>query len=879
MVSLGELFSRIRGFLSGWRGEAELETELEAHLRLLADENVRRGMTKQAALEAARREFGGLEQTKEAYRRQRSVPVLEEFLRDVRLASRGLVKNPRFTLVAVVTLALGIGATAAVFSAVDRILFRSLPYPNDDRLVVFGLLAPIEPREFMLGADYLEWRSTQTPFVGVTSMRPGVAGCDLTEQNPIRLSCASVEATFLPVLGIQPLLGRNFTPAEDRPKQPRVALITYALWRSRFGSDPGVVNRTFSLDGQETRIVGVLPATFEMPTLAAADVLLPSALDESAQQRPNTGAVLRAFARLKPGVSARQATSALQPLFEKSLQYVPPMFRNEVHVSVRSLRDRQMQESRLASWILLGAVFAVLLLGCTNIANLLLARATVRAREVAVRVALGATRFRLVCQALTESLVLGVLGGGLGCAVAYALLRLFVAIAPDGIPHLKQASVDVRMLLFVLVISLLAGVFFGIAPALRRPSGEALTGKTAAGGTRGFLRQTLAGAQVAMSIVLLTGAGLLLRTLDRLESVHLGIETENVLIAKLTLGESGYREPAKQLVFFSDLETRLMAIPGVTWLGLSDTLPPSGGMRATIYSNIEVPGRARLAEGTGGMVGWRSVTPGYFAALSIPIVRGRAFQEEDLSPTATPIILSESLARQLFPGEDALGKSLRPRVESPWRTVVGVAADVKNNGLTEGADPEYYVPWKKDPEGDFRTGYFILRGPVDGQTLANWVRTAVAAADATLPVEVSTLRQRVSKLEDRPRFSASLLSLFATIGVFLAAIGIYGVVGFLVAQRTREIGIRMAVGASPAGVLQMVLFGTARWILAGVLAGLLASWFAARLMQSLLFEVRERDPFPLMLAVAVLLPVALAAAWIPARRAMRVDPLVALRYE
>ena len=879
MLPLREAFLRIRGFLSRRRRDTELELELENHLQLLVDANLRRGMAPQAAAEAARREFGGVEQAKEAYRRQSGVAPLEEFSRDVRFAARGLIKNPRFALVAVLTLALGIGATAAVFSAVDRILFRSLPYPNDDRLVAFGLLAPIEPREFMLATDYIEWRKSQTAFESMTSLTPGNGDCDLTEKNPERLTCAHVESTFLPTLGIQPLIGRNFTREEDVPHTSGVALISYALWRSRFAGSTEVVGRRISVDGHPTTIVGVLPARFEMPTLGQADILVPQALDEAALHPGGPQPVLRAFARLKPGVSARQAVSALQPLFEKSLQYVPPMFRSEVHLSVRSLRDRQVQDARLASWILLGAVFAVLLVGCTNVANLLLARATSREREVAVRVALGATRFRLVCQALTESVLLSTIGGGLGSMVAYALLRVFVAIAPDGIPHLKQASLDARVLVFVLFVSVLSGIFFGLAPAFRRPTAEALTGKTASGSARGTLRQTLAGAQVAMSIVLLAGAGLLLRSLERLESVQLGMETGGVLIAKLTLGQSGYPDAVRQLAFFGDLETKLKAIPGLASLGLSDTLPPSGGMQATIYSNIEIPGRARPAEGTGGMVGWRSVTPGYFAALDIPIVRGRAFQEEDRAPTANPIILSESLARQLFPGEDAIGKSIRPRVESPWRTVVGVAADVKNNGLAEAADPEYYVPWKLDREGYFRTGYFVLRGPVDMQILANWVRTEVAAADATLPVEISTLRQRVSKLEDRPRFSASLLSLFAGIGVFIAAIGIYGVVGFLVAQRTREIGIRMAIGASPGGVLRMVLSSTARWVLAGVFAGLLASWFCARLIQSLLFEVREHDPRSLLFAVAVLLPVAFAAAWIPARRAMRVDPLIALRYE
>src|SRR5262249_7973353 len=294
---------------------------------------------------------------------------------------------------------------------------------------------------------------------------------------------------------------------------------------------------------------------------------------------------------------------------------------------------------------------------------------------------------------------------------------------------------------------------------------------------------------------------------------------ENVLTAKVTLGDSRYPDAARQLAFFRNLEQRLQSIPGLTVLALSDSLPPAGAMQATIYSNMQIPGRPRIAEGTGGMVGWRSVLPGYFAAMGIPIVRGRAFQEDDRAPDSNSLILSESLAHELFPGEDALGKSVRPRLESPWRTVIVIAAEVRNNGLAAAADPEYYVPWKLGPEGYFRTGYFILRGPLSTQTLSSWIRTEVANVDPTQPVEISTMKQRVSKLADRPRFNAFLLSLFAAIGVFLAAIGIYGVVSFLVAQQTREIGIRVALGARPQGVLRMVLSNVARWICAGALVG------------------------------------------------------------
>ena len=798
---------------------------------------------------------------------------------DIRYALRMLANKPAFTIVAVLTLALGIGATSAVFSVVDRILFRSLPYPHDEQLVSFGLIAPIEPREFMLAKNYVEWRAVQTPFQSMTTFTPGVVDCDLTEQNPVRLDCALVESTFLPTFGIQPILGRNFTKEEDRPHPPHVALITYGLWRSRFASDPGVVGKSFLLDGQPTVVVGVLPADFEMPTLSKADIVVPQKLDEAALQRNGPQPVLRAFARLKPGVTIAQSAAALQPLFEKSLQFVPPQFRKEVRLSVRSLRDRQVADSKMASWILLGSVLAVLLVACTNVANLLLARASARQKELAVRAALGASAARLIRQSLTESFLLGIIGGTIGCWVAYSLLHLFEAIAPEGIPRLHQAGLDTRVVLFTLFVSLASGLLFGLAPATRKAAPELLTGREARQTSRGLLRQILVTSQVAVSLILLTGAGLLLESLWKLESVPLGLDTQSVVTAQIALAEYRYPDSQRQMAFLDELEARLRQMPGLTAMGISDTLPPYGGSQATIYSQIEVPGRPRASQGTGGMVGWRAVSPGYFSALGIPIRRGRAFQDQDRGPGENPVILSETLARKLFPNEDALGKSLRMRMDGPWCTVVGIAADVRNNGLAAPSDPEYYVPWKLDSEGYFRVAHITLRTPMNPATVANWVRQETASLDSSVPVTIETMNQRVGKLAERPRFNAVLLTLFAGMGVVLAAIGIYGVVGFLAAQRTQEIGVRMALGASPGAIWKIVMGSVAQWTIFGALLGLLGSWYAVKLLRSLLFDVSLRDPWPVVAAVILLLVAAFVAAALPARRAMRVDPIEALRYD
>ncbi|MGH9630913.1 MAG: ADOP family duplicated permease, partial [Bryobacteraceae bacterium] len=578
--------------------------------------------------------------------------------RDLRYAVRGLLRNPGFALTAIIAIALGIGATTAVFSVVDRILFRSLPYPDDDRLVSVGMAAPIEQHEFTLGTDYLEWRARQTPFEAFTSWS-GITDCDLTEQEPLRLSCAQVESTFLPTLGIQPAAGRNFTREDDAPNAPKTVLLSYGIWQSRFAGDHEAIGRTISLDGQPARIVGVLPPEFEFPTLARVDLLVPQALDEAAQRRPHTGRLLRTIARLKPGVSIERAAAELQPLFQESLKWVPPQFRKEVKLRVRSLRDRQVQDARVASWVLLGAVGAVLLIACANVANLMLARATKRQRELAVRVALGAGRMRLMRQTLTESLLLGLIGGAAGCALAYALLQLFVSIAPDGIPRLQQASLDGRVLLFTLAAALAAGLAFGLAPALENPRAGALAGWRSVGDSRHMFRQVLITAQIAVSLVLLTAASLLLRSLWNLQNTSLGMEAESVLTAGIVLGQQRYSQPAQRMAFFGELEERLERMPGVTAVALSDSLPPSGATRTMIYSLIEVEGRPRPPEGTGGMVVWRAVTPDYFAALGIPILRGRGFEERDRAGAENPVLLSVSLARRLFPNDNPVGKRIR----------------------------------------------------------------------------------------------------------------------------------------------------------------------------------------------------------------------------
>ena len=808
---------------------------------------------------------------------------------DIRYATRQLRKNPGFAIAAVLTLALGIGATTAMFSLVDRILFRSLPYPHDTELVSLGVTAPIIDGEFLFAANYLDWQHHQTAFAGFTSST-GVSDCDLTEGNPLRLSCAAVSSTFLPTFSIQPLLGRNFHPEEDQPNAPRVALLAYTLWQDRFGGQRGIVGSSISVDGQPTRIVGVLPRDFEYPTLAHADLVVPEALDPSMVQRNVLGPVVRVFGRMTPGETPEQAKAKLQALFHDFVQSAPPPFRQVLKLQVRSIRDLQVHDSRRAAWLLLLSALAVLAIACANATNLVLARSAARRQELAVRSALGAARSRLFRQRLTENVVLAVLAGAAGAALAYFIVRTFAMLAPTGIPRLSQASVDVRILFFALFVSLLSGILFGAVPALEKPA-QMLSVNSSLGMRRGRLRQALLVAQVWMAVTLLASASLFVRSLRNLVTEPLGINTQNVVTAQITLGQQKYPAAKQKLAFFEDLERRLAALPGISSVALTDSLPPSPPHRTMPYVALEAEGEPPLAasEGIGGVVGWRSVTPEYFSLLGIPLRRGRPFGEQDRAPQVHSIILNQALAQRLFPNEDALGKTIQFRTDRTVLTapfsVIGITANTQNQGLGAQAGPEYYMV-RSHSENDVVFNYpdsqrvsMVVRSPVGSDAVAQQLRKTVESLDPTLPVEVTTLGQSVARLEERPRFSAALLSLFAMVGVLLTALGIYGVVSLLVNQSTQEIGIRMALGATSKDVVGMMVRQALMWIGIGAVGGVLASIVAARWIGSLLFGIRANDPATLLTAAGTLVMVAMFAAWIPARRTARVDPMVALRYE
>ena len=874
MRGLRALWTRLR---HGRQAQADFEAELQSHIDLHTEEGLRAGLTPSEALRAALLQLGGAEQARQAYRERASLPWLDTLRHDARYAVRGFRRNPVFTVTAVITLALGIGATTAVFSVVDRILFRALPYADPDRLVSVGLTAPIIPQEFVLGAWYYQWRDHSSPFVSLTS-EGGEYSCDLTERNPAHLSCVGVEASFLPTLGVSPILGRNFLPEEDRPKGPKAALISYGLWTGHYGRDPGVVNRLIDIDGAQTRIVGVLASDFEMPALEHVDLLVPQAVDESTA---GADRVMFGFARLKQGFTAAQAAKQLKPQLDYALSKVPARFRSEVHLRVRSVRDRQIQDARQSAWVLLGAVLAVLLIACANVGSLLLTRSSTREREQAVRSALGASRGRLAWQALVESLLLSMLGTLAGGVIAEVLLGLFLAIAPSGMPFLRGARLDLRIAGFTIIVGLACGIVFGLIPAFHRPRSIAFAARTPPTGARAVTRKFMVAAQIAVSMVLLAGAALLVRSFSNLQTQPLGIQTRGVVTARVSLNRYRFTTPQSRMQFFVRAEVALRKLPGVSAVGLSDSVPPGDDRRDHIYSVMEIAGRPPMTGATGGMVAWRWATPEYFKILDIPILRGQGFAEEQRTSSEHFMILSSSLASRLFAGQDPIGQRVKPVPGGPWFTVLGVAANVKNSGLGEEDAPEYYQLWRASAE-DWQqphSAVLLVKTAVAPQALAPWIRTQIGTIDPTVPVDVQTLNERVGKLADRPRFETALLSFFALTGLVMAIIGLYGVMAYRAAQRTQEIGVRMALGARRPDILRLILIEGARMILIGTSIGLVAALALSRVLKSLLFNIGPRDPLSYAIVTVTLATVALLATLLPARRAASVDPSEALRAE
>lgn len=860
--------------LRGRHLDGDLRDEMQFHMDMRAAECEKGGMTPEQAQAEAHKRFGSTAIVHEDTRRVHTGIILETIGQELRHAARTLRRSPSFSVAAVLALALGIGSASAIFSVVDRILFRGLPYPNGDRLVSVGVRAPLADHEFLLGGDYSEWKQEKTAFDAFTSTR-GPADCDVTETNPVRLACARVEWNFLPVLGVAPAAGRNFSADEDRPGARLTAIISHALWKERYGGDPKIEGRRIELDGEEATIAGVLPASFEFPTLARVDILVPQQLNETVERKRQSVSMVTAFGVLKPGVSVARAKTTLDPFFRNFLTTVSPAFRKEISLEVALLNDVVKQHARTAAWVLLGAVLCVLLIAWANVANLLLARMASREHETGIRAALGAGKGRLLIHHASEIALIAACGWSGAMLLAWALLALFRNAAPRGIVGLRHASLDLRILLFSGVALAVCAVAFALIPTvgLRRIS---LRDARIAGTRSMRLRSILVTAQLAVSVVLVICAGLLMHTLWKLGNVRLGVDTGNVVTASVVLGNHHFRNPADRYAFVERLERGLRRLPGASAVAIADALPPLATNTPFMYSSIAIDGRPLPGRVPGGMVNVRHVTPEYFRALGIRLLRGRTFDASEMNAAGGFAILSERLALRLFAKKDPIGHTVKPAGWPKTYTVVGVAANVKNAGLTAKDAPELYIPYDS-AQGASRFVSAIVRSTAPPALAAPLVGGEIRSIDATIPVKLETFDARVAALNERPRFNAMLLSFFAITGVVLAAVGVYGVLAFLVSQRVREIGVRMALGATRARIAGWILTYAMTWAIAGLALGVAAAWVAAGRLRSMLFEVAPADPATLCAVVVLLAAVAATAAYVPARRASSIDPAVTLR--
>jgi putative ABC transport system permease protein len=862
------------------RLEGDMSRELRFHLERQIEDNVRAGMSLQDARYAALRAFGGMEQVKEECRDTQGLRLIEQLWQDLRHAARLLRKSPGFASVAVVTLALGIGANTAIFSVVHSVLLRPLPYQDSDRLVKIWETNPRANRwgQWVSYPDFRDWRQQNQVFEDVAGFRSWgwkITGGD----HPEVLRGLFVTSNLFSLLGVQPMLGRSLLPEEDQPGHDPVVILSYGLWQRRFGSDPGLVGQTVKLDGQDHTVIGIMPPGFEFPldifeTLQAPDVWIPFGAHPERQDRGSHN--FRVVARLKPGVTIEQAQANMESIVRGIGQQYPG--HRGRSATVAGLQRNATREVRPALLLLLAAIGLVLLIACANVANLQLARATARQRESAIRQALGAGRRRLIRQLLTESVLLALLGGAAGLLLAFWGVQFLVKLSP-AIPRLQETTIDVRVLGFTLLLSLATGILFGLAPAFqgsRIDLNEALKEsgtRSTAGSSRARTRSLLVIVEIALALMVLIGAGLLIRSFLLLQSVDPGFNPHNVLTAFI----SAPGDPRQQVVLAKEVIDRIEALPGVQAAGGATSSP----LLTNDNGPFQVEGQPAPQPGDPVIYAERpKVTPGYFRALGIGLVEGRTFTWADNEDSLRVAVVNERLARQYWPGEDPLGKrvSIDSRKGEPvWRQVVGVVRDTKQDSLIEPMRPVIYVPLAQFPQ---RFLVLAVRAQTDPTSLAAALRREVMAVNKDQPVFlVQTMEKVISDSVSTRRFQTLLLGIFAAVAIVLATVGIYGVVSYTVNQRRHEIGLRMALGAQQGEVLRLFLRQGLWLALAGVGIGLASSLALSRLLSGLLYGVSVTDLTTFTVVPLVMIAVALGACYVPARRATRVDPMVALRYE
>jgi putative ABC transport system permease protein len=880
-------------FMDRRRKDQDLAEEIESHLAHELDQNAARGLPPEEARRQARLRFGNPHATRERVWRYRSFPMVEDGWRDLRFAMRSLARTPGFTSIAILVIAVGIGVNTAVFSVVDAVLLKPLTYPDPQSLAQLVTTSNRGPLPLASIPEFNIWQQQSAIFQQVAAYDWGAAGVNLTGgDHPEQVLGIHVTSGYFALFGAPVVAGRTFTAAEDSPNGGHVAVLSYDLWKRRFGGNHKIVGSTIQVDGQPWLVVGVIGRDFVTDT--PADLWIPFQFDLTSREMVHN---FNVAARLKPGVTATQANAQLALAADQFRRTygnnaLPP----HGGFGAVSLRESLIGDTRFPLMVLLGAVGFVLLIACANVANLLLARASVRKRELATRAALGAGRGQIIRQLLTESLALSFVGGLLGLTVGFGGVRLLLSISPGNIPRIGEngsaIGLDYRVLLFTLGISLLTGVFFGLVPAISasRPDLTASlnenSSRSGMGLRQGKIRSLLVVSEIALALVLVIGAALLIRTFLKLEDVNPGFTTHNVLTASMSTSGSRFQRTGPVAEIVREGRERLMAVPGVLDAGVSYCLPLQGcfGM------GFDVLGRPRGETPFTGMAGFFSISWSYFSTFEIPLLRGRAFTEQDDSAAPGVVIINQAMARRYWSKGDPLSDRIQigagGAFAEPPRQIVGIVGDTRDAGVNRDPFPTMYIPIAQIPDAETALNaqvaplWWIVRSRVNPHTLRAGIEAALREASGGLPVaHVRTMAEVEVRNTARQRFNMLLLTIFGAAGLLMAAIGVYGVMSYSVQQRTHELGVRMALGAQASNLRNMVIGQGMILAGAGVVLGIGGAFWLTRFLASFLFAVNAWDPIAFIVTPLLLSAVALLAVWIPAQRATRVDPMTALRLQ
>jgi putative ABC transport system permease protein len=886
-------FARLASLFTGSRAERELSREIESHLGLMQADFEARGLSPDEARRAARLAYGGVEQAKEVHREARSVQWVENLAKDMRYGARNLFRTPGFTVVAVLTLALGIGANTAIFGVVNAVLLRPLAYKDAGRLVTL-LHEGTNP---VAAANYFDWRDQTRSFAGMGAADAWSANLTSSDAGDLHgaenLRGLKVTQSLFPLLGVEPLLGRLFAAGEDQPGSDHQVILSHSLWRRRFGSDTEVLGRQVVLNGQPYTVVGVMPAGFQFAPFWAtrSELWVPNSLAASRSDRAANH--LRVFARLKDGVSLQQARAEMGAVTGRLERQYPTTNRS---VAVTPLKENVVGKVEAPLLMMLGAVGFVLLIACANVAHMLLARTADRQKEIALRVALGAGKARVVAQFLTENVLLAGLGAGVGLLLAYAGTRALVKLSPEYIPRVEMVGIDGNVVLFLVGITGLTALAFGLVPAMRAAGAKAGANLAAAlkqggrgdtEGGRNRLRNFLVASEFALAFMLLIGAGLMVRSFVALRSVEPGFNPKGVLSMVVSVAGTKEAQPGRRAVLYPELLKKVRQLPGVMAVGGINHLPLAGDMWGL---GFEIEGRAASRPGEGPRAVYRIALPGYFETMRLPVLSGRVMTERDDGRVPAVAVINERAARRYWPGESPLGKRITLGGPGEWVTVVGVVANAKQADWAAEPEPEVYLAGLQTLEflGDGKGAAgahmnyvtLVVRTAGNPADMTAAVRRSVQEFDRNLSVsQVLTMEQAVADATAQPRFEMLLLALAGGVALILAAVGIYGVMNYAVVRRTREIGIRISLGASCGDVLGMVFRRALLQALAGTAVGIAGAVLLSKFMAKMVFGVRPTDPWTFAAVTVLLAVAAVAASGIPARRASRIQPMQALRSE